>query len=763
MSESDVCTLDVGEDYVRLSNGVDWISYNMRLGTFSFGPLNETSVYFDRAYCSVTTKEQIYTTRDLTYRGVNSIDFMDPKGPAKAVVIRLQAPDKSAELNIRLSMVKGMPGYTCIVQFRNLSDEMRVLDFGPLVIEVDSETRTATGRKIESLRYFRNGSHSWELSQARGLDAGENVSHWFSVLNNPDAKMMLFMGFLTADTQLSQVVFTGGDDGKHLSQILAKSIADSVLVDRKGAMASEELYVTCGGPPHMAADRFAEAVSQRMKASPPKESPTGWCSWYYYLARPNEQDILENVDVLRKRFGKRIQWIQLDDGYQKAVGDWSENARFSAGLDALAQKVLESGFKPGIWVAPFVASEHSQLFKTKPSWFLADNDGKPIKAGDNPLWLGNYYSLDLSRKDVLDHIKGIFAVLKSQGYDYFKIDFLHHALMEAKRANSLITRAAAFRAGLQVIREAVGDSFVLGCGAPLGQCVGIVDGMRIGNDIATTWRYDWGGGVYECSINTMTRSFMHRRLWTNDPDCVLVRQDDTSLTLEEVQLWATIASMSGGTLMLSDKMEEVSEERLRIIDKLMPSYTKGARGIGVFEESEPRIFALPVETVLGKWSVVAIVNLSEKAINVSCPFEDIGLDHNQTHHIFEFWKEEYEGVSERSLDVMNLKPHSCRFFCVRPESEVPTILSTSIHYTQGAIEVRDVSWDNDAWELSARLNIDTHDNERIFVVFGREWIPEDAFIDEKKIQIEMIAPEVIAIASHFKRNQELLLRFSRQM
>ena len=761
LSDSDACTLDVGEDYVRLSNGVDTVSYNLRLGTFSLSSLKESKVYFDRAYASVTTLGQVYTTREMTYRGVNSIDFRDEKGPAKAVVIRLQAPDKSVEMNVRLSMIRGQPGYTSIIQLRNLSEPVKVVEFNPLVIDVDSETRVATGRTIEDLRFFRNGFNSWDLSQTQRIGKGANLSHWFSLLHNITDESTLFIGFVTTASQLSQVVFVGSDNGEKLDRICSQTQCDNVTIDNRGALASEELYIMGGASPHAAVSMFIDMAATRMNAIRPKQVPTGWCSWYYYLTQPSEEEILANAEFIRDRFGSKVAWIQIDDGYQKAVGDWSENARFSSGLNTLSQKIVDAGFKPGIWVAPFIASEHSQLFRAKPEWFLSDEEGKPQVVGENPLWLGNYYALDLSRQDVVDHIGSIFEKLKSVGFDYFKIDFLHHATHNAVRYDSSITRATMVRRGLQAIRDAVGNSFILGCGAPLAQCIGITDGMRIGNDIGTIWKYTWGGGVYESSINAITRYFMHNRLWLNDPDCILVRQDDSSLTIEEVHLWATIAALSGGVMMFSDRMMEVSEERLRILDRLLPPFSRGARGVDVFRETEPRLFALPIETVLGKWAVVAAINLSEKAINIACPFENLGLE-KVPHHIFEFWSEEYEGVAE-SLNVINLKPHSCRFFCIRPEVEEPSILSTSIHYTQGAIELKDVEWNSETWELSARLRMDSRSSEKIFIVFGSQWIPEDAFLNEEQTKIEMIAPEVIAIAGKFKENQEIRVRFSQQI
>ena len=277
--------------------------------------------------------------------------------------------------------------------------------------------------------------------------------------------------------------------------------------------------------------------------------------------------------------------------------------------------------------------------------------------------------MDLTNPKVLKHIKSVFAKLKQDGFEYFKIDFLYHAAILGRRHDSKITRAQAIRRGLEVIREAVGDDLILGCGAPLGPCIGIVNMMRIGTDIATDWRYDWGGGVYECSVNTMTRAAMHDRLWINDPDCVLVRQDDNNLTEDEVKLWLNVVALSGGAVLLSDRMMDVSEERLEFLDKVLPPYRKSAIAIDALDRANPSVFALPIETSAGRWAVLGAINLNESPIDVTVALESMGLDPSVPHHVFDFWNQEYHGLSEDQITLHKLKPHTSKLLAIRPEQD----------------------------------------------------------------------------------------------
>ncbi|MFW9931338.1 MAG: alpha-galactosidase, partial [Candidatus Thorarchaeota archaeon] len=534
---------------------------------------------------------------------------------------------------------------------------------------------------------------------------------------------------------------------------------DNLPVTEKDTIVSEETLVLYSKNAYQSLEEYMDFVSQRMNAIKWKNVPAGWCSWYFYYTMPDEGEIIENTDFLANRFGKEIEWIQIDDGYQMKVGDWDENSRFGSGLAALVKKIKEKGYRAGVWTAPFVASEHSEIFKDKRDWFVRDHDNNPIVVGENPLWLGNYHALDLTNPKVLKHIKGIFTKLKQDGFEYFKIDFLYHAALLGQRHDSKITRAQAIRRGLEVIREAVGDDMILGCGAPLGPCIGMVNMMRIGTDIATHWRYDWGGGVYECSVNTMTRAVMHDRLWVNDPDCVLVRQDDNELTEEEVKLWLNVVALSGGAILLSDRMMEVSEERLAFIDKVLPPYRKTARAIDAFEKENPSIFALTLENPSGKWVVLGLINLNETPIDISVLLETIGLDPSVPHHVFDFWNQEYHGLSEEQIAIFGLKPHTSKLLVIRPESEIPSILSTSIHFTQGAVELSDVDWNDGGKELSMKIKKNSRQEESIFFVFSDQWIPSRAYVDDEKIGFEEIAPEVVAVKHKFKKGQILRVVF----
>jgi alpha-galactosidase len=122
--------------------------------------------------------------------------------------------------------------------------------------------------------------------------------------------------------------------------------------------------------------------------------------------------------------------------------------------------------------------------------------------------------------------------------------------------------------------------FVLGCGLPLAQGIGVVDGMRIGPDVAPFWdppESVWTGVQYKgvepstsnALRNTVQRDFMHRRLWLNDPDCVMLRRSATQLTPAQVEQWALAVGETGGMALVSDDLSLLDAESRSLLDRVL--------------------------------------------------------------------------------------------------------------------------------------------------------------------------------------------------
>ncbi len=274
--------------------------------------------------------------------------------------------------------------------------------------------------------------------------------------------------------------------------------------------------------------------------------------------------------------------FQLDDGYQRAIGDWLDtNERFPSGVAGIAADIAASGRTPGIWLAPFLAAPDSELARHHPEWLARAPAGDGFAIGMyNDEWGGVMAELDTTRPEVLDHLAATAAALVDAGYRYLKLDFTFSPAMPGRYADPTRTPAERVRAGYDAVRRGAGDDvFVLACGAPIGAVVGAVDAMRIGADVAPWWTAPPGQGElqpgYEATtpatrnafVNTCTRSFMHRRLWSNDPDCVMLRRDGTQLTEAAATAWGDTVGCSGGLVLVSDDLALLGPDARRRLDE----------------------------------------------------------------------------------------------------------------------------------------------------------------------------------------------------
>lgn len=442
---------------------------------------------------------------------------------------------------------------------------------GSLVVEFDARTNRGDG-------YLRNGYQSWSYAgPARAGDAIDRPGIDMAVMSNfshleppvdtsvlaESEGLILFDGLVACalDGRRAPACFFATEEKLLLSfdvsGMPATSGGESVL--------DVVALVAVGRDHHRGAlDRLvsSSALLKGARASAPLY--TGWCSWYQYFSNVSEKEFLKNLAVVEKELPS-LDVFQLDDGFQRAIGDWMEtNAKFPSGIDGIARRVAEAGFTPGIWIAPFLATTESSIYSEHPEWFLKLQNGSPVPAMFNPTWGGDgfAYALDCTHPQVRSWLEDLGASLREAGFRYVKIDFCYAASMHGRSAVPA-GRAERLVLGVSALSRGLGEGvFLLGCGIPLWPSVGIVDGMRIGPDVAPTIEpqqrihglTDSFPALANAWRNTVARAFMNRRLWINDPDCVMLRKVDTGLDATVAEAWGKFVASLGQTFLISDDL-----------------------------------------------------------------------------------------------------------------------------------------------------------------------------------------------------------------
>ena len=476
---------------------------------------------------------------------------------------------------------------------------------GPVHVEsvvVGLRWRGAAASESRGLRFLRHGWQSWSFTGSRALDeageppfpsgewlrgfhhgvgrapedrAGWHESDLLTAVGVAPRGPCCVAGVLERGEATGLVYLRRDGDGVRIEVELRLEVPFAPGEER----ALDPVRVALGSEAGRLLEDHAAAHGREAGARTASPFQAGWCTWYHFFHDVTEEDLLRNLDALASlRDEIPVDVVQLDDGYQRAIGDWLEtNEKFPRGIAPLATAIRDAGFRPGIWTAPFCVAPESRLFAEHEDWLLRRGDG--LHPGLlHPVWSkdASIYVLDTSRDEVCAHLMRVFAALAGMGFGYLKLDFLYTAAMQARAHDPALTRAARLRRGLDAVRAGAGDeAFLLGCGCPLGPAVGVVDAMRIGPDVAPAWHVDPGAAIpgIEATVpstrnalrNVVNRVWMHRRLWLNDPDCLMARTRDTKLGEAEVTSLAAAIAATGGMVIFSDDVPGLTgEDRARV-------------------------------------------------------------------------------------------------------------------------------------------------------------------------------------------------------
>jgi alpha-galactosidase len=444
------------------------------------------------------------------------------------------------------------------------------------------------GRTEGVLRYLKNGYTSWdgsyfvEPNEARSAIADESPAltgyAMTALLSSPEQACVL--GFLRHDRFQNRMRFAFSDGPL---SIAVETLADGAAHD--GRIAAEPLVLLAGTDVEKTLRRWARLVGAASTLPPRIRTNriTGWCSWYNLYNSISETVLLEHLRAaarFRDAYRVPFEVFQIDDGFTPEMGDWLElKPQFPRGMAALLNDVSAAGFVPGLWIAPFMVGNRSQLFAAHPDWVVTDRaTGKPLspmKFYGEFRWhkrSEEYYILDITHPAAEAYIRNVFRVwTREWGCRYFKTDFMYFGCEygpdQARWHQSGLSRMEIWMHMARLIREEIGESLWLGCGGPIWAPIGLVDAVRIGRDIGVSWR---GHHSAESLLRDQTaRNFANGIFWQADPDCILLRSRFHELTDMEVRSLALFAGLSGGLLMTSDQLDELSDERRILLAQLL--------------------------------------------------------------------------------------------------------------------------------------------------------------------------------------------------
>jgi len=582
-----------------------------------------------------------------------------------------------------------------------------------LVLESTCRNDSNTDLMLRTLEPVRavaeeNGLCAWKYA-AKSITNGflyadpGNVSDFSQTRNRPQKSVWnmgfagggnvnpgLAIGFIENDFAFGRIeaAVASYKDQEGLSLSAEAFFNQEFIINPGQSVRSGRFALQIAPDPFAALESYAQMVgdAHRVRLRP---IINGWCNWFYDHTNTSEDEILKNAEFAArhlKPYG--LEWIQIDDGYQRAFADWEGNERFPHGMKWIAEKIRELGLRPGIWIAPYVVSEGTEVHRNHPDWLIRNLDGSLRHCGDRGTT--TLFGLDVSVPAAADWFRGlVHKVANEWGYDFLKLDFVEWTVLAAERYHDPTwSRAAAYRKGAQLMRDAMGPSrHFLDCGPPQ-VTVGLSDSARIELDQPfLTWE-QYTGAFNSNAPATAKRYYFHKRTWINDADHLGV----SLLTSSQAEVAASIIALSGGTMILGDRLIGLDTLRLSIVQKVLPSFGEAARPIDLFEREKPEIFAMPVKMSFEEWMVIALFNYDEGgSLEKSVSFSRLGLDPRQNWLAFEFWQQRFLGRVRDGLRIP-VPAASVALVGLRRDRGVPQVLATDRHFTQGGVELRSAAW-----------------------------------------------------------------------
>ena len=447
-----------------------------------------------------------------------------------------------------------------------------------------------------------------------------------------------------------------GYAGQKRAMLEVKSVMDSVEVlpgeTRWGQQAAILL-----DQPQAAQELWISWVAQSHGARPPRDSFSGWLSWYWLGPRVAEKELQPLLDLAARPGGRmRPAVIQIDDGYQASGALPGMNEKFPSGLEGMARRIHEVGATPGLMI---------QMDGSTPEGIQA--------------------SLAAVRKSV------------AAGFRYLKVN---------RATPPPIANKTAFEAKRELftaIREAAGDeTYILSADDCVDRaCVGKVDAKRVrSSSDRHEIRTRMGESVRSLALN--------RRWFTVDNDSYYLTAESPGLPpvaggTPVVRTWLSMTGLACGNAMTSEPWHWKSMAPfLRNTEILTPPARETARAIDIgTSPGLPRIVG-HVSRPWGDWTVALLWNTGTQAKEITLDFATAGMDPATRYAVWSFWENRFLGIAEKSWTTPALEPFASQHLCFTRLDEdplKPTIIGSNLHIWCGAAEFEQVTSLHGAMEV----------------------------------------------------------------
>ena len=450
-----------------------------------------------------------------------------------------------------------------------------------------------------------------------------------------------------------------------------------------------------------------------------------------------QTDALAENPLFQPNCPGSIDYIQLDavSGSEMAsfTGDSGASTLQSREeIQAIANQIRAKGFKAGIRFNPFCVALDSELLSSYPNYCLQERTAsrgekgrsrsRPPRNGYKPATVHLPESgkevalLDVSHPEVQSRIRGqVKQIVNECGYSLINADFtpytigLTNASHDLRWHDTSLTSVQLYRLAGELIRDAIneaplkfnkGDVLLAGYNAVPGPGIGNIN-IRApllnpsispvgagSNRASDLWHHQRGTkhrlSRYAAHIKE------HNVLWGHVFGEIAV---DEPRPINEAIVEMTAAALSGGAVFCADQFTTLTSSRAAHLAKIFPLIGEAATSVDLYDEPFPKIWSLPISTPREAWHLAAVFNWDDHESDAYFELDKLGLPDSTEFLVHDFWMRQYLGKVSHSVTLLNVPPRSVKLLCFRTEQDVPQLLATDMHYTQGGVEILSAGWD----------------------------------------------------------------------
>ena len=705
------------------------VNFNLSKGTWRYIDRTGYSVIRD-AYARVILQDgTVLTTLDAgTSEFITDQITEDELGIYQPLKFSHQAEDYGLRTHLYLKCYNKKPYVILTVGVENLNEEpigleqISVIDVSPrdgktqggvYLGGAPSGYHTFLNTNIPSAHGVRKVHAGFRLDTESSLE-----SCYDGVLYDTESKRSLVFGFLSTQKWWSAIQVgynaqtqSSNEENHGVNHWALYHKCENHPCRQGEEVRSEPVYLNFANKAAESYQLYAEMLAKRMDAKSLDRVFSGWSAGISDQKEMSAQRISQQIDQITKNpafyplIPGGLEYIQIEGDWEESIGSHKANPQnFPEGMKRLADQIHSKGLKAGIRFMPFCVDINLELLQTHPAYFLQDPDEKKPASLLLPEGGAEVALLDVSQPEAQAYIREHTQQLIDEwGYDLVKADLLAYTVGPMADLGNFVwhdqslTSVELYRLGVQLLNQIIQESqkgvVLAGRNTSIGPSIG---GFALNETLSGYGNYIGEGlwderrGVKHIANTYAAHLPIYSTAWTNEFGSLVI---DEPRPLNEALVLITTAALSGGIVTWGDDPTTLKPTRAELLAKIFPLVGNAATPIEAYENTFPQIWNLRVESPYESWNVVGVFNWEDQMVEVDLDLASLGLDQSKYYLLHDFWARRFLGTVRGRVTLFDISPRSVKLLCLRAEKDIPQLLATDLHFTQGGVEILSAGWD----------------------------------------------------------------------